>query len=234
MRVPEQDAAPRLLAISHLSKNYDNRDALHDLNVQVDGGHLVALVGHNGAGKSTLLGIIAGLIEPTEGEVLIGGHEAGSVEARALTSYAGDNPILYDDLSVWEHLEYVAALHGAVDWQTPSRELITRFELLDRADDLPSKFSRGMRQKTALAIALVRPAALVIVDEPFVGLDMKAQAALLDVLAVRAAAGSTVIVATHQPLFLSHADWCVMLDNGRLEHDGPPTPQILEELQRGG
>ena len=174
--------APFLLNITQLTKTYDEHAALSDFNLQLGGGHLVALVGHNGAGKSTLLGIIAGLIEPTSGMVLIGGHEAGTLPARALLSYAGDNPILYDDLSVWEHLEYVAALHGAEDWQTPSRELIKRFELLDRADDLPSKFSRGMRQKTALAVALVRPAALVIVDEPFVGLDMKAQAALLDVL----------------------------------------------------
>lgn len=225
--------APFLLNITQLTKTYDEHDALSDFNLRLEGGHLVALVGHNGAGKSTLLGIIAGLIEPTSGLVLIGGHVAGTLPARALLSYAGDNPILYDDLSVWEHLEYVAALHGAEDWQTPSRELIKRFELLDRADDLPSKFSRGMRQKTALAIALVRPAALVIVDEPFVGLDMKAQAALLDVLEARAAAGSTVVVATHQPLFLSHADWCVMLRDGQMHHDGPPTAQILAELQSG-
>jgi ABC-2 type transport system ATP-binding protein len=225
--------APFLLNITQLTKTYDEHAALSEFNLQLGAGHLVALVGHNGAGKSTLLGVIAGLIEPSAGMVLIGGHEAGTLPARALLSYAGDNPILYDDLSVWEHLEYVAALHGAEDWQTPSRELITRFELLDRADDLPSKFSRGMRQKTALAVALVRPAALVIVDEPFVGLDMKAQAALLDVLAARAAAGSTVVVATHQPLFLSHADWCVMLRDGQMHHDGPPTAKILAELQSG-
>ena len=225
--------APFLLNITQLTKTYDEHAALSEFNLQLGGGHLVALVGHNGAGKSTLLGIIAGLIEPTSGMVLIGGNEAGTLPARALLSYAGDNPILYDDLSVWEHLEYVAALHGAQDWETPSRELIKRFELLDRADDLPSKFSRGMRQKTALAVALVRPAALVIVDEPFVGLDMKAQAALLDVLAARAAAGSTVVVATHQPLFLSHADWCVMLRDGQMHHDGPPTAKILAELQSG-
>jgi ABC-2 type transport system ATP-binding protein len=229
-----QHAAPEpLLHIDHLTKNYDGHAALHDFNLKLDAGHLVALVGHNGAGKSTLLGMIAGLIDPTKGRVHIDGHEAGTLPARAVLSYAGDNPILYDDLSVWEHLEYVAALHGVDDWQTPGRELVKLFELTDRADDLPSRFSRGMRQKTALAVALIRPAKLVIVDEPFVGLDMKAQASLLEVLKARAAAGSTVIVATHQPLFLSHADWCVMLHDGRLHHDGPPTADILDELQKG-
>ena len=222
-----------LLRVSHLTKTYDTHAALRDLNLTLDPGRLVALVGHNGAGKSTLLGLIAGLIEPTEGEVLVDGHVAGSLPARAVLSYAGDNPVLYDDLSVWEHLEYVAALHGVDDWQTPARELVEMFGLEGRADDLPSRFSRGMRQKTALAVALVRPASIVIVDEPFVGLDMKAQASLLEALSARAASGSTVIVATHQPMFLTHADWCVMLHDGRLEHDGPPTAEILAALQHG-
>ncbi len=231
--MPHRHAPESLLRISHLTKTYDDHGALRDLNLRLDPAHLVALVGHNGAGKSTLLGIIAGLIDPTEGHVLVDGHEAGSLPARAVLSYAGDNPILYDDLSVWEHLEYVAGLHGVHDWETPSRKLVDMFELTGRADDVPSRFSRGMRQKTALAVALVRPAALLLVDEPFVGLDMKAQAALIDVLVARAAAGSTVIVATHQPTFLAHADRCVMLHDGRLRHDGPPTDEILAELQRG-
>jgi ABC-2 type transport system ATP-binding protein len=231
--VPHRHAPQSLLHISHLTKTYDGHAALRDVNLRLDPGHLVALVGHNGAGKSTLLGVITGLIEPTDGQVLVDGHEAGSLPARAVLSYAGDNPILYDDLSVWEHLEYVAGLHGVADWQTPSRELVELFELTDRADDLPSRFSRGMRQKTALAVALVRPAALLLVDEPFVGLDMKAQGAFLDALVARAATGCTVIVATHQPLFLSHADWCVMLHDGRVQHDGPPNDEILAALRRG-
>lgn len=231
--MPHRNAPHSRLRISHLTKTYDGHAALHDLNLRIEGGRLVALVGHNGAGKSTLLGIVAGLIEPTDGEVLVDGHLAGTLPARAGLSYAGDNPVLYDDLSVWEHLEYVAALHGVDDWHTPGHELVTMFGLLDRADDLPSRFSRGMRQKAALAVALVRPAAVVIIDEPFVGLDMRAQAALIEMLEARARSGSTVIVATHQPLFLSHADWCVMLRDGRLHHDGPPNAEILAELQRG-
>jgi ABC-2 type transport system ATP-binding protein len=231
--VPHRNRPQSLLHVSHLTKTYDGHAALDDLNLRVEAGHLVALVGHNGAGKSTFLGCIAGLIEPTAGEVLVDGYEAGSLPARAELSYAGDNPVLYDDLSVWEHLEYVAALHGVDDWQTPGRALVQMFELLDRADDLPSRFSRGMRQKVALAVALVRAAPLVVIDEPFVGLDMKAQATLTETLVARARSGSTVIVATHQPLFLSHADWCVMLLDGHLHYDGPPNDDVLAELQNG-
>jgi ABC-2 type transport system ATP-binding protein len=231
--VPHRDRPQSLLEVSHLTKTYDGHAALDDLDLRVEAGHLVALVGHNGAGKSTLLGCVAGLIEPTAGVVRINGHEAGSLPARAGLSYAGDNPVLYDDLSVWEHLEYVAALHGVDDWQTPGRALVKMFELLDRADDLPSRFSRGMRQKVALAVALVRGAPLVVIDEPFVGLDMKAQAALTETLVARARSGSTVIVATHQPLFLSHADACVLLADGRLDYYGPPNDEVLDTLQKG-
>ena len=222
-----------LLRVSHLAKHYDGVAALEDVNLTLDRSQLVALVGHNGAGKSTLLGITAGLIEPTDGQVLVDGHVAGTLEARAVLSYAGDNPVLYDDLSLWEHLEYVAALHGVEDWQTPSQELVEVFGLHDRADDLPSKFSRGMRQKAALAVALVRSTPFVIIDEPFVGLDMRAQTALTELLVARTKAGCTIIVATHQPLFLSHADWCIQLHDGRMHYDGPPTDEVLSSLQRG-
>ncbi len=222
-----------LLFVDHLTKNYDGHGAVHDLNLRLGFGSLVALVGHNGAGKSTLLGSIAGLIEPSDGRVFINGHEAGTLPARAELAYAADNPVLYDDLSVWEHLEYVAALHGVDDWQTPGRELVEAFGLTSRAGDLPSKFSRGMRQKAALAVALVRPASLVIIDEPFVGLDMRAQSSLIDVLVARVHSGTTIIVATHQSTFLSHADWCIMLQDGRMHYDGPPTDEILATLQHG-
>lgn len=231
--MPHRHSPTSLLRVSHLTKTYDGHAALRDVNLRMDSGHLVALVGHNGAGKSTMLGVIAGLIEPTDGEVLVAGEIAGTLPARAALSYAGDNPVLYDDLNVWEHLEYVAALHGVDDWKTPGRELVKMFGLLDRADDLPSRFSRGMRQKTALAVALVRPTAVVVIDEPFVGLDMRAQTALIDALVARARSGSTVIVATHQPRFLSYADECVMLHDGRLEYQGPPNAEVLAELEKG-
>ena len=220
------------LEISNLGKEYDEITALDDVSMAISHGQLVALVGHNGAGKSTMMGIIAGLVEPTSGGVLVAGYEAGSLEARAALAYAGDTPILYDDLSVWEHLEYVAALHDVDDWESPSRALLESFDLEGRADDLPSRFSRGMRQKAALAVVLVRSADVLLVDEPFVGLDVRAQDALADVLIARARAGTAVIVATHQPSFLAHVDRCVMLRDGRVSHNGPPSDAVLDALRR--
>jgi ABC-type multidrug transport system ATPase subunit len=222
------------LDIRAVTKQYRGLTALHRITLGFPAGQLVALVGHNGAGKSTLLSIGAGLLEPDDGEVLVAGNVAGSLEARAELSYAGDTPILYDDLSVWEHLEYVAGLHGVADWERPATELVERFDLLDRADDLPSRFSRGMRQKAALAAALIRPASVLLVDEPFVGLDVPAQGALTDLLVARARAGTTVVVATHQPAFLGHVDRCVLLRDGSLAHDGPPTDALVRALQGEG
>ena len=142
--------------------------------------------------------------------------------------------MLYDDLSVWEHLEYVAALHGVDDWQTPGRELVKTLRARATAPTTcPSKFSRGMRQKTALAVALVRPAALVIIDEPFVGLDMKAQAAFIDVLVAHAAAGApsssrpTSRCSSRTP---TGASCCT---TGACTTTARPTTKILDALQPG-
>src|SRR5690606_22474319 len=158
-------------------------------DLDVDGGDLVVLVGPNGAGKSTLLRLAAGLLEPTDGAVLVGGEPAGSLTARAATSWVPDAPVLYDDLSVEAHLEYVARLHGARDWEERAESLLATFGLTQRAADLPVRFSRGLRQKASLAVALVRPFDLLLVDEPFVGLDLPAQAALVEVLVELAGAG---------------------------------------------
>ena len=117
----------------------------------------MALVGHNGSGKTTLLKMVAGLLDPTAGTIRIGGQPAGSQAARRSMSWLGDSPTFYDDLSLWEHLEYVARLHGVDEWDQTAADLLGHLGLYDRADDLPNTFSRGLRQKAAIALAFVRP-----------------------------------------------------------------------------
>ncbi len=142
----------------------------------------MALIGHNGSGKTTFLRMAAGLLEPSGGAIELFGHPVGSIEARAAVSYVSDNPTFYEDLSVWEHLEYVARLHGRDDWEQDAADLLGHLGLYERADDLPVTFSRGLRQKTALTIGLIRPYELFLIDEPFVGLDAAGKAALLELL----------------------------------------------------
>lgn len=212
---------PALEAVG-VTKSYGDLTALAPLDLRVEPAQVVALVGHNGSGKSTLLQLAAGLLDPTAGEVLVDGSPAGSDAARAAVSYLGDAPVLYDDLSVWEHLEYLTRLHGVDDWEERSAELLARFELSDRADDLPVHFSRGLRQKTALVIGLARPAEVLLIDEPFVGLDPLGKETLLAVLRQRRARGTAVVLATHDLEILPHVDRCVTLHDGTVAHDGLP------------
>ncbi len=203
-----------------LTKTYDELAALSEFSFKAHAGDLVALVGHNGSGKSTFLRLAAGLLEPTDGQVRISGAPAGSLDARAELSFIPDEPVLYDDLSVREHVEYIGRLHGYDEWPDRADDLIDALGLTTRADDLPSRFSRGLRQKTSLVLGLVRPFSALMIDEPFVGLDPAGQHALTELLIETAAAGACVIVATHQLEFLEHASRCVGLRDGEVAFSG--------------
>lgn len=212
-----------LLHAQGATKAYADLVALAPLDLRVPAGQTVALVGHNGSGKSTFLRLAAGLLDLTDGSIDIAGEPAGTSVARAAVSFLPDEPVLYDDLSVREHLAYVAALHGVDAMAEDLDGLIERVELAHRADDLPARFSRGLRQKTSIALALVRPFELLLVDEPFVGLDASGKEALLGILDELHADGATVVVATHDPSFVERADRCVALRDGRVIHDGSAT-----------
>ncbi len=204
-----------------LEKSYGDVTVLGPLDLTIERGESVVLAGHNGSGKSTLLGVVAGTIESSEGRVSVFGRAPGSLASRAAVSYLPDTPVLYDDLSVVEHLDHIARLHGRHD---PERvdELIDRLGLRHRCEDLPSRFSRGLRQRTALAVGLVRPFDLLLVDEPFVGLDRSGREALTALIDEARERGATVVVATHEPTLLQTFDRCVGLHDGDLVFDGPP------------
>lgn len=218
------------LAADDLSKSYGDTPALAPIGLTVDTGEYVAVVGHNGSGKTTLLRLVAGLLEPSSGKVSVCGHGVGSIEARAATSFVSDQPVFYDDLSLREHLEYVARLHGRDDWAAEADDLIERLGLVERADDLPTTFSRGMRQKAAIALGFVRPFELLLVDEPFVGLDRAGRQALLDLLGRARSRGAAVVVATHELPTVADASRVVALRDGAAIYDGPRVGADVEAL----
>ena len=213
---------PDALATSGLTKTYGDLTALQPIDLVVPDGQRLVLVGHNGSGKTTLLRMVAGLLEPSDGTATVFGAPAGSDDARAVLSYLPDNPVLYDDLSVLEHIEYTCRLHDAEDWEDRAVGLLTDLGLAERADDLPSRFSRGLRQKTAIVLALIRPFGLLLVDEPFVGLDPPGREAFIELMDDAAASGATVVVATHQLEYVAKVDRCVALRDGSVVYDGPP------------
>jgi ABC-type multidrug transport system ATPase subunit len=213
-----------------LRKDFWGEVALDGLTLDVGQGERVLLAGPNGSGKTTLLRLAAGLLDPTAGRVRVLGAEAGSLEARALTSYLPDRPVLYDDLSLAEQLEYVARLHAAAEWERRAGLLLSALGLEARADDLPSGFSHGQRQRAGLALALVRPFRLLLLDEPFNGLDPGGREALLAVLDDVAGAGAAVVLVSHGLDYLEQATRCVGLVDGHLAYDGPATADAIQRL----
>jgi ABC-2 type transport system ATP-binding protein len=228
--MPARDRGPAVLEAAGASKAYADLVALAPTTLQVAPGQAVALVGHNGSGKSTFLRLAAGLLDLTDGTITVTGEPAGTSIARAAVSYLPDEPVLYDDLSVREHLAYVAALHGVTAEGPDFDELLERVGLADRADDLPARFSRGLRQKSSIALGLVRPFEILLVDEPFVGLDAPGKEALLDIFTELHADGAAIVVATHDPSFVERVDRCIALRDGHVIHDGAATPADVLRL----
>jgi ABC-type multidrug transport system ATPase subunit len=204
-----------------VTKSYGDIAAVGPVTLSVDAGRRTVMIGHNGSGKTTLLKIAAGLLEASDGEVLVGGEPAGSLPARAALSFISDSPTFYEDLTLWEHLEYVARLHGNSDWEQHAADLLGHLGLYDRADDMPHRFSRGLRQKSAIALGFVRPFEVLVVDEPFVGLDFAGKEAFIQLVDQAVAAGAAAVVATHELDFAEGADRLVALRDGSLVHDGP-------------
>jgi ABC-2 type transport system ATP-binding protein len=219
-----------VLSVRGLEKSYEDLVALEPLDLDISAGELVVLVGHNGAGKSTLTNMLAGLLEPTAGEIEVAGYAAGTSPARASLSYLPDAPSLYDDLSVREHAQYIAGLHDVEDWIERTEQLLELLQLTDRADDVPSRFSRGLRQKTAILLGLVRPFSVLVADEPFVGLDGGGRSTFIELVRGAAHEGAGVLVSTHQLEFIEHADRLLALRNGELIYNGTARGVDLSEL----
>jgi ABC-2 type transport system ATP-binding protein len=218
---------PPPLEARGVGRSFGALEALRDFSLTIAPGQCVALIGANGSGKSTAVRTLAGLLEPSAGEIRIEGldphREPDAQAARARLALVPDSPLLYDDITVREHLELVSVAHGLGGSELEPRNdaLLARLGLAHRADFRPPELSRGMRQKTQLACALVRPAALLLLDEPVVGLDPPSQALLHELLLERKAAGCAVLLTTHQLGFGEGlADRGVLLSEGEVADAG--------------
>ena len=207
------------LTLDEVSRNYGRRRALNKVSLRCDAGQIVALLGANGAGKSTLLSIVATLLEPTSGRVRYGDlspRDAGGA-LRGRIGLLGHEPFLYPELSAVENLRFFARIYALADVDARVGAALARAGLAARRDDAVAGFSRGMRQRLALERALLHEPRLVLLDEPFTGLDDAATGALRDRLSGLRNAGAIVLVATHdletiEPI----VDRAVVLQNGRV------------------
>jgi heme ABC exporter ATP-binding subunit CcmA len=185
--------------VADVSRLYGRRRALSHVTCTFRAGEIVGLFGPNGAGKSTLLGVLSTLIRPTGGEVRYGDRRARDLgEAlRARVGVLGHDLFLYGDLTARENLTFFGRLHGVASIDRRVSEALDAARLRDRADDRVSSFSRGLRQRLALERALVHNPRLVLLDEPFTGLDDESSALLVSRLAALRDRGAVVVMATH-------------------------------------
>lgn len=231
--IPEYSGPPLAIHTIGLGKSYGDAPALAPLDLLVAEGDRVSLIGHNGSGKTTLIRMLTGMLEPSEGTAAVAGHPIASLEARAAVSYLSDQPVFYDDLTVWEHLEYIARLHGTEDWEQQAVDLIEMVGLTPRADDLPMTFSRGLKQKAAITMAFVRPFELMLIDEPFVGLDRTGREALLELLSLAHDDGAALVIATHELSSVREGQRLIALSGGEVTYDGSPDEADVNALTEG-
>ena len=207
------------LTVDDVSRHFGRRRAVSRVSFQAPSGSLLGLLGPNGAGKSTLLAMLATLLRPSTGRIRYGDHEAASDAAalRRTIGVLGHDLFLYPELTALENLEFFAALYGVTAPRTTAAHALEQAGLADRAGDLVASFSRGMRQRVALERALIHQPRLLLLDEPFTGLDDASAAALARRLRSLKDAGAIVVVATHD-LDLAEGifDRAVFLRDGRM------------------
>lgn len=227
------------LGVDDISRHFGRRRAVSRITFHAGRHTILGLLGPNGAGKSTMLALLATLLRPSGGRIRYGAHEAGAHAAtphsealRAAIGVLGHDLFLYPELTARENLAFFAALHGIAAPADAARAALERAGLSDRADDPVSSFSRGMRQRVALERALIHGPRLVLLDEPFTGLDDASAAALVARLKGLRESGAIVILATHDlDLAEGLLDRAVFLRDGRMV-EAIERPDALRDTYR--
>lgn len=191
-----------MLEIKNYSKTYgEGKKAADNVSLTVEGGDIYGFIGHNGAGKSTTIRAVVGVLDFTEGEIFIDGHSVKDepMECKRVTAYIPDNPDLYENLTGIQYLNFVADVFGisAAERELRIKKYADMFEITDSLGDMISSYSHGMKQKVAIISALIHDPKLMVLDEPFVGLDPKAAFILKEIMREMCNNGAAIFFSTH-------------------------------------
>jgi heme ABC exporter ATP-binding subunit CcmA len=218
------------VAVDGVWKFYGDYAALRDIHLEAGEGSCLALIGRNGAGKTTLLRTIAGFSRPGKGEIRIFGTAPRQTETRRRIGFIGHGISVYDELSAFENLLLYGKLYGLADPRRSAMEWLERTGLERVKDGLVREFSRGMRQRLAVARAFLHEPSVLLLDEPFTALDDKAIAVLQRLLREGLAAGKTIVMSTHQLReALELASHVALLVRGKVAFHGPCTPEMVTD-----
>lgn len=220
----------RQLAVRHLAKAFGERVALRDVSFDAADGEIVGLIGPNGSGKSTTFGCLCGLLRPDRGTMLYDGLPLG-INRGATITLVPETPDVYPQLTIWEHLAFVAGLCRLPSgWQARGEALLERLGILSQRDTLGSELSKGMRQKTLIAVSVLVQTPVLLLDEPMIGLDPLGQRELRVMLRALRTDGIAVVLSTHQ-LEVAEAlcDRVVILKNGNTLANG-----TIDEIRAQG
>ncbi|MDF2541614.1 MAG: hypothetical protein K0S47_1332 [Herbinix sp.] len=185
-----------MISVNGVTKKYGRLLANENVSFDIMPGEISILLGPNGAGKSTIIKCIAGLLK-FQGNIIICGNQNKSVEAKRDLGYIPEMPCLYDMMTVWEHMEFIARAYSLDNWKDRADQLLERFELLDKKKKLGNELSKGMQQKVSICCGLLPDPKVLLFDEPMVGLDPHAIKELKNLFVEYKKAGKVILISTH-------------------------------------
>lgn len=219
------------LVVDGLTKAFKNTLAVDSLSFDVKGGEIVGLLGPNGAGKSTTFLCLAGLLRPDRGTLSLAGTPLGPDRSRYV-ALIPETPEVYDMLTVWEHLVFVAkSCRLAGDWEGKGEQLLQRFGMYEKRNELGQALSKGMKQKTLIAATVLADASVMLLDEPMVGLDPLGQRELREIMRDLRVQGTALMMSTHM-LASAQAicDRLLIMKDGRMVRALDPNAADLEQI----
>ncbi len=221
------------LHLEKVSKDFGRIIALRNIDLKVEPGEFLSILGRNGAGKTTLLNIISGVSRPSSGSVQLFGTDPGDRENKAKLAVISHEMFLYGNLTALENLEYYGRMYSVNDLEQRIKTVLHEVELTHRRFDLVAAFSRGMTQRLTIARAILHQPSLLLLDEPFTGLDQQAIGMLIDLLKSQKELGRTILLTTHD-LHTAKvlSERYIILEKHQIMQDGLMTETNPDEIRK--